>query len=166
MLSRLVIAFLPRSKHLLISWLQWPSAVILEPKKIKSVTCQNNHIWDYIHYMHTCSVASHSLWLHGLWLTCQAFLSMKFSREEYWSGLSFPFPGALFNPGIEPASPVSPALAGRFFTTEPPGKPALENRRYKTLTAIISTFGWQSWYHFWVRLITLQIWSKSYLNIL
>ena len=38
MLSRLVIVFLPRSKHLLISWLQSPSAVILEPKKIKSVT--------------------------------------------------------------------------------------------------------------------------------
>ena len=38
MLSRLVIAFLPRSKHLLISWLQSPSAVILEPKKIKSVS--------------------------------------------------------------------------------------------------------------------------------
>ena len=38
MLSRLVIAFLPRSKHLLISWLQSPSAVILEPKKINSVT--------------------------------------------------------------------------------------------------------------------------------
>ena len=37
-LSRLVIAFLPRGKHLLISWLQSPSAVILEPKKIKSVT--------------------------------------------------------------------------------------------------------------------------------
>ena len=37
-LSRLVIAFLPRSKHLLISWLQSPSTVILEPKKIKSVT--------------------------------------------------------------------------------------------------------------------------------
>ena len=38
MLYRLVIAFLPKSKHLLISWLQSPSAVILEPKKIKSVT--------------------------------------------------------------------------------------------------------------------------------
>ena len=38
MLSRLVIAFLPRSKHLLISWLQSPSAVILEPKKIMSIT--------------------------------------------------------------------------------------------------------------------------------
>ena len=38
MLPRLVIAFLPRSKHLLISWLQSPSAVILEPMKINSVT--------------------------------------------------------------------------------------------------------------------------------
>ena len=38
MLSRLVISFLPRSKHLLISWLQSPSAVILEPQKIKSDT--------------------------------------------------------------------------------------------------------------------------------
>ena len=38
MLSRLVIAFLPRSKHLLISWLQSPSSVILEPRKIKSAT--------------------------------------------------------------------------------------------------------------------------------
>ena len=38
MLSRFIIAFLPRSKHLLILWLQSPSAVILEPKKIKSVT--------------------------------------------------------------------------------------------------------------------------------
>ena len=38
MLSRLVVTFLPRSKHLLISWLQSPSAVILEPQKIKSDT--------------------------------------------------------------------------------------------------------------------------------
>ena len=38
MLSRLVISFLPRSKRLLISWLQSPSAVILEPRKMKSVT--------------------------------------------------------------------------------------------------------------------------------
>ena len=38
MLSRFVTAFLPRSKRLLISWLQSPSAVILEPRKIKSVT--------------------------------------------------------------------------------------------------------------------------------
>ena len=43
MLSRLVIAFLPRSKHLLISWLQSLSAVILEPKKIKSATVYTSY---------------------------------------------------------------------------------------------------------------------------
>ena len=50
----------------------------------------------------------------------QARLSMGFSRQEYWSGLPFPPPGDLPDPGIKPASL---ALAGRFFTTEPPGKP-------------------------------------------
>ena len=50
-------------------------------------------------------------------------LSMEFSRQEYWSGLPFPTPEDLPYPGIEPASPVSPALAGGCFTTEPPGKP-------------------------------------------
>ena len=44
-------------------------------------------------------------------------LSMEFSRQEYWSGLPFPIPGDLLNPGIEPTSVVSPALAGEFFTT-------------------------------------------------
>ena len=47
----------------------------------------------------------------------QVPLSMGFSRKEYWSGLPFPFPGDLPHPGIELKSPVSPALAGRFFIT-------------------------------------------------
>ena len=47
-------------------------------------------------------------------------LSMEFSRQKYWSGIPFPSPGDLPDPGIEL---VSPALAGEFFTTEPPGKP-------------------------------------------
>ena len=50
-------------------------------------------------------------------------LSMKFSGQEYWSGLPFPTPGNLPDPGIEPVSPEAPALAGRFFTTESPGSP-------------------------------------------
>ena len=45
---------------------------------------------------------------------------MGFPRQEYWSGLPFPSPEDLPDPGIEP---VSPALAGGFFTAEPPGKP-------------------------------------------
>ena len=49
----------------------------------------------------------------------QVPLSMWFPRQEYWNGLPFPSPGDLPDPGIKPASP---ALAGRFFTTEPPGK--------------------------------------------
>ena len=51
----------------------------------------------------------------------QALLSLRFSRQEYWSGLPFPSPGDLPNPGIELVSPTYPALAGRFFTTELPG---------------------------------------------
>ena len=53
----------------------------------------------------------------------QAPLSMWFSRQEYWNRLPFPSPGDLPDPGIEPTSLVSPPLAGRFFTTMPPGKP-------------------------------------------
>ena len=59
---------------------------------------------------------------HGLWSTMvhynpQALLSMEFSRQEYWSGLPFPPPGNLPDPGIKPTSLASPALAGRFFTS-------------------------------------------------
>ena len=50
----------------------------------------------------------------------QAPLPLRFPRQEYWSGLPFPSPGDLPDPGIKL---ISPALAGRFFTTEPPGKP-------------------------------------------
>ena len=45
---------------------------------------------------------------------------MEFSRQEYWSWVTFPSPGDLPNPGIKLASP---ALSGGFLTTEPPGKP-------------------------------------------
>ena len=50
----------------------------------------------------------------------QAPLSMAFPRQEDWSGLQFPSPGDLPDPGIKP---MSPALARGFFITEPPGKP-------------------------------------------
>ena len=52
----------------------------------------------------------------------QAPLSMGFSRQEYWSGLPIPHPGDLPDPPVQPMSPTSPALAGKFFTTELPGK--------------------------------------------
>ena len=66
-------------------------------------------------------VAKSCLTLGTPWtVACQAPLAMGFPKQEYWSGLPFPSLGALSEPGIQP---VSPALAGGFFTTEPPGKP-------------------------------------------
>ena len=57
-------------------------------------------------------------------VACQAPLSMGFSRQEYWSGLSFPSPGDLPNPRIEPGSP---ALQADPLSSEPPGKLSLGN---------------------------------------
>ena len=51
----------------------------------------------------------------------QSLLFIIFPRQEYWSGLPFPPPGDLHDPGIKPKSLACPAFAGRFFTTEPPG---------------------------------------------
>ena len=51
---------------------------------------------------------------------------MEFYRQGYWSGLPFPTPGDIPNPGVEPMSLVSPALAGEFFIAEPPGKPHVD----------------------------------------
>ena len=72
-------------------------------------------------------VLSHSVVSHSFvipWTVAhQAPLSIEFSRQEYWNGLPFHTPGDLPDPGIEPGSPVSPALACGFFTAKPPGKP-------------------------------------------
>ena len=65
---------------------------------------------------------------------------MEFSRPEYWSGVPFPIPGDLPDPGIKPMSPASPALAGRFFATEPPGKPKITSSRPKRLWSPFSIF--------------------------
>ena len=68
--------------------------------------------------MHACSVAQSCLTVcEPLDCNHQAPLSMGFSRQEYWSGLPFPFPGDFPHPGTELKSPVSPALVGRFFIT-------------------------------------------------
>ena len=61
-------------------------------------------------------VLSHSV-VSGSFVALQTPLSMKFPRQEYWSWLPFPTPRYLSNPGIEPISLVSPALAGGFFTS-------------------------------------------------
>ena len=69
------------------------------------------HEWVFSHFSHVQLFVT-------LWTDCQAPLFMAFSRQEYWSGLPFPSPGDLPDPGIEHVS----YIAGRFFTNEPPGK--------------------------------------------
>ena len=70
-------------------------------------------------------------------VACQTPLSLGFARQEYWSGLPFPIRGDLPDPRIEPMSSVSPALAGKFFTTEPRGKPYIKTLRQYTIMELI-----------------------------
>ena len=60
----------------------------------------------------------------------QVLLSMEFFRQEYWSELPSPPPGDLPHPGMVPMSLGSPALADRFFTTEPPEKPSVRSLKH------------------------------------
>ena len=73
--------------------------------------------------MYVCMLSRVQLFETPWTVACQPPLSMELSRQGYESGLPFPPPEDLPDPGIEPKSTVSAALAGRLFTTEPPGKP-------------------------------------------
>ena len=88
MLSRFVIAFLPRSKHLLISWLQSPFAVILKPKKIKSVTV--SIVFPYICY-------------EVMGPDAMIFISWRLSFKPAFSLSSFTFIKRLFSSALLPA---------------------------------------------------------------
>ena len=70
--------------------------------------CTRTHVFSHVWLFVTTWTVAH-----------RAPLSMEFLRQEYWSWLPFPIPGDLPDPGIEPKSLVSSALAGRFFTTAP-----------------------------------------------
>ena len=98
MMSRLFITFLPRRKHLLISWLQYKD---------------NSKYWNY----NIVQCLSH-VWLSVTpWtVTCQAPVPMEFSRQEYWSGEPFPSPGGLTNLRTDPGSA---ALQAYFLLSEP-----------------------------------------------
>ena len=79
------------------------------------------HMCIYIYIYIVVDLLTYVQLFAALWSVAhQAPLSMGFPRQEYWSGLPLSSPGDLPNPGIEP---TSPALAGGFFTTEPPWKP-------------------------------------------
>ena len=85
-----------------------------------------------IHRLIDCSVVSDSFatpWT----VTCQAPLSVEFSRQEYWSGLPCSTLGDLPDPGIKPAYLVSPASAGVFFTTSDTWYVSLPRNRFKTI---------------------------------
>ena len=79
-------------------------------------------------YMCVCVCVCVCVLSHSWIVAHQAPLSMEISRQRYWSGLQFSSPRDLPDPGIKPVSLASPALAG-FFTTVPPGKPALSRRQ-------------------------------------
>ena len=70
--------------------------------------------------MHACFIMSDfaTPWTTTSSATAKFLCALEFSRQECWSGLPFPTPGDLFDPGIKAASPL---LAGRFLITEPPG---------------------------------------------
>ena len=78
---------------------------------------------------------SHVQLLATLWT--KLLCTMKFSRQEYQSGLPFSTPRDLPDPGIEPKSPASSSLTGRFFTTAPPGKPIWNIKGPQTAKTIL-----------------------------
>ena len=81
-------------------------------------------------YSHCCCLVARlclTLYVTPWTIAHQASLSMGFARQEYWSGLPFPFPGDLPDPGIEPQAPAVSCIAGEFFTTEPLGKPRIQS---------------------------------------
>ena len=92
-----------------------PQASIQSPKQFLSLYNSLNCCWS----SKLCPIL-----VTPQTVACQAPLSMGFPKQEYWSGLPFPFSEDHPDPGIEPASP---ALAGGFFITEPPGKASPQN---------------------------------------
>ena len=72
-------------------------------------------------WVHACSLSHVQLFVTPRTIACQAAQSMGCSRKEYWSGLPFPSPGVLSEPGIEPRSP---ALQADSLSSESPGKPS------------------------------------------
>ena len=82
----------------------------------------------------------------------QAPLSMRFSRQEYGSGLPFPSPGDLPDPGMETVSLAAPALAGELFTTKPPRKFLMYPKGYSLYWEMLMKQKWISLSLSWVAL--------------
>ena len=87
------------------------------------VHCFTLRLWAEVTLLcetYMCMLSHVQLFVTPWIVAWQVSLSMGLSQQEYWSGLPFPSPGDLPDPGIKPASP---ALAGIFFIAKPPGKP-------------------------------------------
>ena len=87
----------------------------------------------YSIHVSVCLISCIQLVVTSWTVSCQALLSKEFSRQKHWRGLPFSPLGDVSNLGIEHASP---ALAGRFFTTEPPGKPSVRHEWSHSLLSI------------------------------
>ena len=85
--------------------------------------CSNNYRMDVVLVWHACMLSRVQCFVTPWTVVHQAPLSMGFSRQEYWSGLSFPSPGDIPDPGIER---MSPALQAASSLSEPPGKPKMQ----------------------------------------
>ena len=92
-------------------------------------------IFSFLFFI-TCSVSHVQLFVTPWTIACQAPLSMGFLRQEYWSGLPLPTPGGLPDPRIKP---VSPALAGGFFTIMPFGSSCLKSVGNLPLAFLVCT---------------------------
>ena len=110
------------------------------------ISCLFNGSWLLIFWpprLCMLSYFSHvQLFVILLTIVHQAPLSMWFSRQEYWSGLPFPSPGDIPEPGIEPGSLTSPALAGGFFVTSATWEDSLylNNNKSSVLKHYLPTF--------------------------
>ena len=120
MLSKLVITFLPRNKSLLISWLQSPFSVILEPPKIKFLTV--SIVFPSNFFSKVIIFAKVNIVKALQYCFCFMFWFFFFGCEAYRILASWP--------GIEPAPP---AWQGEVLTTEPPGKSQLDGLRWHHL---------------------------------
>ena len=127
LLKKTPTVFFPKQKFQYLKP-NWYTVLIYNYLAIALLFQSRTRIKSYLGKKHSVCLHAQSqshVWLFAATWTVahQAALSMGFSRQEYWSQLSFPPPEDLPDPGIEPMSPV---LAGRFFTAEPP-KEALED---------------------------------------
>ena len=108
----------------------------------------NHHIDSAnIYLVYVCVCVLSRVWLFATpWtIAYWAPLSMGLPKQEYWSGVPFPSPGDLPDPGSEPKSLASPASAGGFITTAPPGKMCLLSSSLKTRAVMAKPARTQAW---------------------